>query len=91
MLSIASLSLAAKMEECEVPSLFEYGEDEYVFDGNVIQRMELLVLNTLEWKMSCITPFTYLNYFANVFCFDFGLEELMDRAFELILAIMAGD
>lgn len=73
------------------PLLFEYDEDEYGFDGNVIQRMELLVLKTLDWKMSCITPFTYLNYFANVFCFEVGLEELMNRAFELILAIMAGD
>lgn len=74
------------MEECEAPSLAEYDADEYGFDGNVIQRMELLVLNTLEWKMSCITPFTYLNYFASLFCFEFRL----DRAVELILAIMAG-
>ncbi|XP_057784462.1 cyclin-D5-1-like [Salvia miltiorrhiza] len=85
LLSIACLSLAAKMEECEAPWLSEYDADEYSFDGEVIQRMELLVLNTLEWKMSGITPFTYLNYFATLFCFQFRLN----RAVDLILAIMA--
>ncbi|KAH6803386.1 hypothetical protein C2S51_031633 [Perilla frutescens var. frutescens] len=90
LLSIACLSLAAKMEECEPPSLSEYEVDEYSFDGGVIQRMELLVLNTLEWKMSCITPFNYLIYFVALFCCgEFRLEELIDRAIELILAIMA--
>ncbi|XP_042029569.1 cyclin-D5-1-like [Salvia splendens] len=84
LLSIACLSLAAKMEENEAPSLSEYDADEYSFNGDVIQKMELLVLNTLEWKMSCITPFTYLNYFASLFCSEFRLN----RAVELIFAIM---
>ncbi|MQL94054.1 hypothetical protein Taro_026706 [Colocasia esculenta] len=32
-----------------------------------IQRMELLVLNALEWQMSSINTFLYLNYFASKF------------------------
>lgn len=79
------------MEECEVPALSEYHVDEYSFEGNVIQRMELLVLNTLEWKMSCATPFTYLNYFTTKFCGQFRHKELINRAVELILAVMGGN
>ncbi|KAI3451929.1 hypothetical protein Pfo_008594 [Paulownia fortunei] len=88
LLSVACLSLAAKMEECEVPALSEYHVDEYNFEGNVIQRMELLVLNTLEWKMSCATPFAYLNYFTTKFCGEFRDKDLINRAVELILAVM---
>ncbi|KAK6151153.1 hypothetical protein DH2020_016085 [Rehmannia glutinosa] len=88
LLSVACLSLAAKMEECEAPALSEYHVDEYNFEGNVIQRMELLVLNTLEWKMGCVTPFAYLNYFTNKFCGEFRRNDLINRAVELILAVM---
>ncbi|KAL7141500.1 hypothetical protein ABFS83_08G057400 [Erythranthe nasuta] len=88
LLSVACLSLAAKMEECQVPALSEYHVDEYNFEGNVIQRMELIVLNTLEWKISCATPFAYLNYFATKFCGESSRIDLMNRAVELILALM---
>lgn len=90
LLSIACLSLAAKMEECQVPSLSEYDVEECSFDADVIQRMELLVLNTLEWKMICVTPFTYLSYFVTVFCGQFRPKDLINRAVQLISAIMAG-
>ncbi|KZV22963.1 hypothetical protein F511_38314 [Dorcoceras hygrometricum] len=88
LLSVASLSLAAKMEECEVPGLSEYHTDEYNFEGHVIQKMELLVLNTLEWRMSYATPFAYLNYFTTKFCGEFRHKELITRAIDLLLAVM---
>ncbi|XP_073018710.1 cyclin-D5-1-like isoform X1 [Primulina eburnea] len=88
LLSVASLSLAAKMEECEVPGLSEYHVDEYNFEGNVIQKMELLVLNTLEWRMNYATPFVYLNYFTAKFCEEFRHKELVTQATDLIFAVM---
>ncbi|PIN06119.1 G1/S-specific cyclin D [Handroanthus impetiginosus] len=88
LLSVACLSLAAKMEECDVPALSEYHVDEYNFEGNVIQKMELLVLSTLEWKISCATPFAYLNYFINKFCGERRSKELINRAVELIFALI---
>ncbi|KAL2551644.1 Cyclin-D5-1 [Forsythia ovata] len=88
LLSVACLSLAVKMEECKVPALSEYHVDEYNFEGNVIKRMELLVLNTLDWKMSSITPFAYLHYFSAKFCGELRCEELLKRAVELILAVI---
>ncbi|KAK6152780.1 hypothetical protein DH2020_012419 [Rehmannia glutinosa] len=87
-LSIACLSLAAKMEECKVRPLTEYYVEGYNFQGIAIQRMELCVLNALEWKMCIVTPFTYLNYFAIKFCLESSHQELVIQAADLILAIM---
>lgn len=68
LLSIACVSLAAKMEECNVPELSKFQlEDCYFFQGKVIQKMELLVLTTLDWNMSIITPFSFLSYFIKKF------------------------
>lgn len=69
LLAVACLSLAAKMEETEVPlSLdLQLGNAKYVFETKTIQRMELLVLNTLKWRMLSITPFSFMEYFLNKF------------------------
>ncbi|GER30972.1 cyclin family protein [Striga asiatica] len=89
LLSIACLSLAAKMEENRAPALSDYCVDEHNFEGKVIQRMELLVLNTLEWKMTSATPFAYLNYFITKFSGeDFTHEDVENRAVKLILAVI---
>ncbi|KAK6152792.1 hypothetical protein DH2020_012431 [Rehmannia glutinosa] len=87
-LSIACLSLAAKMEERKVRPLTEYYVEGYNFQGIAIQKMELCVLNALEWRMCIVTPFTYLNYFATKFCLESSHQELVIQAAELILAIM---
>lgn len=89
-LSVACLSLAAKMEECRARPLTEYSVEGCPIEGSSIQRMELIVLNTLEWKMISVTPFTYLNYFATKFCGESRHQELVIQAAELILAIMEG-
>ncbi|GMH13829.1 hypothetical protein Nepgr_015670 [Nepenthes gracilis] len=62
--AVACLSLAAKVEETYVPLLldFQVEETEYVFEARTIQRMEILVLSTLEWKMSPVTPHSFLDY-----------------------------
>ncbi|QCE15963.1 cyclin-D4-1-like [Vigna unguiculata] len=65
LLAVACLSLAAKVDETEVPvSLdLQVGESKFVFEAKTIQRMELLVLSTLKWRMQSITPFTFIDYF----------------------------
>ncbi|WOL02772.1 hypothetical protein Cni_G11491 [Canna indica] len=69
LLSVACLSLAAKVEETEVPlSLdLQVGEAKYVFEARTIQRMELLVLSTLKWRMQSVTPFSFIDYFLHQF------------------------
>ncbi|XP_048573657.1 cyclin-D5-3-like [Triticum urartu] len=70
LLSVACLSLAAKVEEHRVPRLPEFRPDEYDFDSASILRMELLVLGTLNWRMIAATPFPYLSCFAARFRHD---------------------
>ncbi|KAH7281923.1 hypothetical protein KP509_35G003500 [Ceratopteris richardii] len=64
LLSVTCLSLAAKMEEIDAPLLLDLqvGAD-LVFEPRTIQRMELLVLSTLGWKLSSVTPISYTSYF----------------------------
>lgn len=88
---MACLSLAAKMEECEVPSLSEYSVEDFHFEDKVIQKMELLVLSTLEWEMGAITPFRFLGYFIGKFCDDKRPKELVCKAVELIVTITKGN
>ncbi|XP_031478844.1 cyclin-D5-2-like isoform X1 [Nymphaea colorata] len=88
LLSIACLSLAAKMEECRIPPLPEFQGVDYGFSSDIIQRMELLVLNTLEWRLYSVTPFCYLNYFITKFGIKSKRDTSMCRAIDLILGIV---
>ncbi|XXG63304.1 hypothetical protein AAC387_Pa05g1532 [Persea americana] len=66
LLSVACLSLAAKMEETLVPSLLNLQVEgaRFIFEPRTILRMELLVLNALKWRLRSITPFTFIEFFA---------------------------
>eukprot|EP01018_Ginkgo_biloba_P035062 Gb_03361 [translate_table: standard] len=66
--SVACLSLAAKMEETHVPLLLDLQVEGagYTFDSRTIQRMELLLLGILEWRMSSVTPLSYIDYACDV-------------------------
>ncbi|KAF5726766.1 cyclin-D1-1-like [Tripterygium wilfordii] len=66
LLSVACLSLAAKMEEPLVPSLLDLqGEGaKYIFEPRTVRRMEFLVLSVLDWRLRSITPFTFVTFFA---------------------------
>ncbi|KAF7817439.1 cyclin-D5-1-like isoform X1 [Senna tora] len=68
LLSVACLSLAAKMEECNVPPLSAFQLQDYSFHSKAIQRMELLVLSTLEWNLRFITPFPFLPSLIKNLC-----------------------
>lgn len=91
LLSVACLSLAAKMEEPKVPFLSELQTKDYQFESKVIQRMEIMVLTTLEWKMSSATPLCYLHYFIRKFHADFETKGLTCKAIEFITAITKGN
>lgn len=61
--AVACLSLASKVEETCVPLLLDFQvEHTQIYEAKVIQRMELLVLSTLEWKMNVVTPLSYFGY-----------------------------
>ncbi|KAG1334623.1 Cyclin-D4-1 [Cocos nucifera] len=93
LLSVACLSLAAKMDENEVPlSLdLQVGEAQYAFEARTIQRMELLVLSTLKWRMQAVTPFSFIDYFLQKFNDgNSPTNALVLRSVELILNTVRG-
>ncbi|KAF5463746.1 hypothetical protein F2P56_013886 [Juglans regia] len=64
LVAVACLSLAAKVEETQVPLLLDLQveESKYVFEARTIQRMELLVLSTLQWRMNPVTPMSFFDH-----------------------------
>ncbi|KAL6187100.1 hypothetical protein ACLB2K_043215 [Fragaria x ananassa] len=89
LLSVACLSLAAKMEEPLVPSLLDLQVEgaKFIFEPRTIRRMELLVLSVLDWRLRSVTPFCFIAFFA------FKLDStgtfvgfLIQRATEIILS-----
>lgn len=67
LLSVACLSLAAKMEEPHVPLLLDLQvfEPKFVFEPRTVQRMELWVMSILNWRLRSLTPFDFLDYFIS--------------------------
>ncbi|KAF8112320.1 hypothetical protein N665_0065s0093 [Sinapis alba] len=92
LVSVACLSLAAKVEETHVPLLldFQVEETKYVFETKTIQRMELLILSTLQWKMHLITPLSFLDHIIR----RLGLKnnahwDFLNRCHTLILSVIS--
>ncbi|GMH24589.1 hypothetical protein Nepgr_026432 [Nepenthes gracilis] len=62
--AVACLSLASKIEEVHAPLLLPFQVDcKHVFEAKTIQRMELLVLSALQWKMNPVIPMSYFEHF----------------------------
>jgi len=92
LLSIACLSLAAKMEECNVPGLSQFQlEDDYVFEGKVIQKMELFVLSSLDWNMGIITPFSFLSHFIKKFSNEPPSPIVSNTVHPIFIVVMEGE
>uniref|UniRef100_A0A5B6Z811 Uncharacterized protein n=1 Tax=Davidia involucrata TaxID=16924 RepID=A0A5B6Z811_DAVIN len=93
LLAVACLSLAAKMEETEVPLCvdLQVGESKFVFEARTIQRMELLVLTTLKWRMQAVTPFSFIDYFFRKINGDqTPSRSSIFRSIQLTLSILKG-
>ncbi|CAH9089957.1 unnamed protein product [Cuscuta europaea] len=91
LLAVACLSLAAKVEEISVPLTvgLQVGDPKFVFEGKTIQRMELLVLSTLKWRMHAYTPCTFIDYFLRKINNDqLPSLHIMSSSMQLILSTM---
>ncbi|KAJ8541988.1 hypothetical protein K7X08_016854 [Anisodus acutangulus] len=93
LLAVACLSIAAKMEEINVPSTvdLQVGDPKFIFEGKTIQRMELLVLSTLKWRMQAYTPCTFIDYFVRKMNGDqIPSRPLISKSMQLILSSIRG-
>lgn len=97
LLSVACLALAAKMEEISVPFLLDLQivEPRFLFKPKTVQRMELMVLTVLNWRLRQITPFDFLHYFiSKLSCFGLQSEHykhVSSQASEMILSTLRGN
>nr|CAB3501675.1 unnamed protein product [Digitaria exilis] len=89
LLAVACLSLASKVEEHHARRLSELRLDAYEFDSASIFRMELLVLATLQWRMTAATPFPYISCFAARFRHD-ERRAIVMRAVECVFSAIKG-
>nr|CAD43141.1 cyclin D2 [Daucus carota] len=94
LLAVACLSLAAKMEEVNVPLTvdLQVADPKFVFEAKTIKRMELLVLSTLKWRMQACTPCSFIDYFLRKINNADALPSgsLIDRSIQFILKTMKG-
>lgn len=91
LLSVTCLSLAAKMEEVEVPALLDLQIEglEHLFQAKTVQRMELNVLSAIRWRLRCVTPFAFAEKAINFLDIRQHLKSsLLIRVSELILGIL---
>ncbi|KAI3673017.1 hypothetical protein L6452_39125 [Arctium lappa] len=86
LLSVACLSLAAKMENRIAPALSNYPTDVYNFESSVILRMELLVLTALDWRMHSITPFDFIHCFISCFCAEYSKRHFVSQTTQILFA-----
>ncbi|KAL9268338.1 Cyclin-D3-1-like protein [Drosera capensis] len=90
LVSVACLSLAAKIEETHVPLLLDFQIDsKYVFEAKTIQRMELLVLSSVGWRMSPVTPFSYFEHLMKGLGLNAELHwGILSRFEEIVLSLI---
>uniref|UniRef100_A0A2N9ETT6 B-like cyclin n=1 Tax=Fagus sylvatica TaxID=28930 RepID=A0A2N9ETT6_FAGSY len=92
LVAVTCLSLAAKVEETDVPLLLDLQVEDtkYVFEAKAIQRMELLVLSTLEWKMHPVTPLSFLDHIIRRLGLKTHLHwEFLMRCERLLLSVVS--
>eukprot|EP00257_Ricinus_communis_P007900 XP_002524919.2 cyclin-D3-2 [Ricinus communis] len=90
--AVACLSLAAKVEETQVPLLLDLQVEEakYVFEAKTIKRMELLALSTLQWRMNPITPISFFDHIIRRLGLKNHLHwEFLRRCESLLLSVIS--
>ncbi|CAN6873993.1 hypothetical protein Bca4012_046529 [Brassica carinata] len=95
LLAVSCLSLAVKIEDIKVPELIihlQVGDPWFVFEAKYVQRMELLVLNVLKWRLRAVTPCSYVRYFlSKIYGYDQEpSSRVISRSFQVIASTTKG-
>ncbi|KAI4298494.1 hypothetical protein L6164_032045 [Bauhinia variegata] len=92
LVAVTCLALAAKVEEIQVPPLLELQVEDAkpIFEAKIIQRMELLVLSSLKWKMHPVTPLSFLDHIIRRLGLKTHLHwEFLRRCEHLLLSVLS--
>ncbi|KAM7251115.1 hypothetical protein ACFE04_022998 [Oxalis oulophora] len=90
LVAVTCLSLAAKVEETQVPLLLDLQVEgtKYVFEARTIQKMELLVLSALQWRMQLVTPISFIDHIVRRLGLKTNLHWEFLRRCELLLVTL---
>ncbi|XP_029125073.1 putative cyclin-D6-1 [Cajanus cajan] len=83
LLVISCLSLASKMKNTTI-SFLDTQKEGCNFKVQNIQKMELLILGALKWRVRSITPFSFLHFFLS-------LAEIKDQTLKQALKERASE
>ncbi|KAG8386952.1 hypothetical protein BUALT_Bualt03G0202200 [Buddleja alternifolia] len=85
--AISCVSLALKMKKAKFSVSYLLNDGGFIHDSFTIERMEMLILGALNWRMRSVNPFSFANYFMSFFGFNDEplIRALKDRAAEIIL------
>lgn len=71
--------------------MLQVEDTKYMFEAKTIQRMELLVLSTLKWKMHPVTPLSFIDHIIRRLGLKTHLHlEFLRRCERLLLTIVSG-
>ncbi|KAK3445999.1 hypothetical protein EUGRSUZ_A01768 [Eucalyptus grandis] len=92
LLAVCCVSLAAKMRNTDFSLADFQGDGGFVHDSRTIQRMEVLILGALKWRMRSVTPFSFVAFFTSLFKLkDPPLRQALNaRATEIIFKSQNG-
>ncbi|CAK9319962.1 unnamed protein product [Citrullus colocynthis] len=94
LLAVACLSVACKFHETYPPTLSEIQMEDYmddVFEASCIERMEVILLEALDWHLCCPTSYHYIQLLG--LKLDCSIEEeandiLMVKITELVVGAL---
>lgn len=103
--AVACLSLAAKVEETQVPLLLdlqlpvtsweeESGTDAgagFLFEAKTVRRMELLVLSALQWRLNSVTALSFIQPLISLLCSEKRGNCLTARCEGILLSVLDGE
>uniref|UniRef100_A0A7N0TVT7 Cyclin N-terminal domain-containing protein n=1 Tax=Kalanchoe fedtschenkoi TaxID=63787 RepID=A0A7N0TVT7_KALFE len=90
--AVTCLSLAAKVEETQAPLLLDLQVEgaKFVFEPKTIQRMELLVLSTLQWQMHPVTPLSFTDHIIRRLSLKPQLQvDFLNRSNRILTSLVA--
>ncbi|CAN1801007.1 CYCD3-1 [Linum perenne] len=93
LVAVGCLSLAAKVEETDVPLLLDLQIDRtrYLFEAKTIQRVELLILSELGWRMHPVTPISFMDHIVERMRLKGNAHwDFLSRCHRLLLCLLSG-
>ncbi|KAI3457276.1 hypothetical protein Pfo_013939 [Paulownia fortunei] len=87
LVAISCISLALKMKKTEFSVSDLMHDGGFMLDSLTIERMEMLILGALKWRMRSANPFSFASYFISFFKFKDkpSIQALKNRSTEIIL------